>query len=1214
MSRLSTLSVIPKNKKNNKIINGEIEIFILIDDLLNQVKNKLFVMNQEFIPKFTKIEIKMNNKFHSVLPNTCLYENYSTHTLEYEIYVSTLADELNFDLITEMYEKDNIFRENYLIFNQIYQDMSEEDFLFMIKYKLVENDKIFRYTNLKQDIVDYIDYNVKNFYIELIKKYTDTSYLELCKLMNTGIESDIVLDIFYTSIKLKITGNNVIIGPKGLFIKLREIFNTFELSSNIPFIALGERDAVKTGLKKPLVKVYNNLINLVSEKDIKNWILNERKKTDQLNYKLIDGLLLKLHIDGKRYLTVSISDNGIITASLETIQDSNLENITSLIKDKVDELIDLLNTYKLFYNGRYINNTKNSKVIISSVSSEIITSNLINKEKLSKLLKNENISEIISLKKTESIDTLSCTYRKISYDPNSTKKGITINIENNEYKDNSSIIRVYNANNLLQINIITVTILLLDELANLLKSNGLFQDFSKKRKLKFESDKKNLSKQGIDFDSKKCQKKKLPKLLTDSKLKKPLKSDSYIIKHNGNEFICENPDFPYPGFTNEDVVCCYIKSQIGKPNYIKNVNPESLTIFVKPSNFIIEIGNFKSYAIKIVSDYKPGLSEFNSLPRYYYINAKNILTPIYNARLLKLIENEENSNIFMDKVPLAQIIYPSTSSKCAFTPNLQDRSTLHKPCDEYPNNQFFGYTANAIPCCSDKLKNPYIQRKKKELDETKDYIISKSDKILNYRQKGILPNDLSKLFNEILDKKESQKYLKMGVSQDNNSLLNVLLLAVDNQIRNKQINNHYEFKKLLTDYLNTYPNEFKKLNGGNISTKYNNIGSFINYINSDLYLNWIDLVDLLERVLKYNIIIISISNTTKILCRPNLNKNNNPCIILLKNKNMFELIIQFTQNKEQIKEKAFITKEFPINNKVVKFLLEYYKESCIKENVYPENFNYTKLKTWQEIIEKLSPHSSTFGTIKYQIENDFNKVNMLMTSKGILLPIIETGILPDIKVSLFSSLIKQNKLLSLEIYNTIFKALSKILDVPISILGIMSSDSPGIGGILTSYNYIIPYKQLNNEPSTFKKLDIKYYLDVDTVLKNQENISTEQVDVVFEIKNKIAKDIKDDDNVKDYLRKVITSTKIEKPDKIDKIIKIFNQINISPKNENTETIFGIIANDMINDNRDQLILDNIVLSENFNKNEVKIRDSESVILNLDEIRKFFKKFRKDNYD
>lgn len=1227
---MPSLSVTVVNRKTDKVINDDYPN-ILLDDSIKQIKEKLFVFYPELIPNLIKVEIQNDDGNFIPITNSIslLFEHFDSIPSAPVIFISNLQDTISQKELQNLYMQESQFKTAFQEFKKEYSDLTEEDLLFIIKLNMMN---IGLGDVTISDIQDYIKntQNKRSKLVSLIENQeNDPTLKEFYKLSQDFVPD--INKVFYNDISLVITGFNVTYGTKGVFIKLNEIFNILELNDKIPFIALGKKSG--SNLKQPQIKIHNGLLNTVQDKEIKSWVLNEKKKLNEATYKIIKGLMIKSKFKNtNNYLTINILPNGVIYTNLK-VSDSdsdNLEQILNDIKDNVNSVIDYINLLNsVFLKSKRIAPIDKSNIIVDSVDTSIETNIFINRVKFESLIKKEYISKhILELKKTESLDVLSAYYKKFKKQDNTEDiKGITINIRDNPYREDSSIIKIFGAKNQNQSTIISWIILILTEMSELIKKNGLFEDFSKKRKIREKTNKKKLKEQGIHFDSRECQAIRQPKLNPEKK--QPLKKDGYTITFNKQNYRCDNNNYPYPGFTKSNIVCCFKYNQTGNESYIKNVDPESLNILVEPSNFKITINqgknSFETYVIKIVSEYNKGFDEKNSMPRYYYLSnttnkltSENDIIPIYNKELIKTIENEDN--IWLDRVTLSQIIYPSASNKCSFKPDLNNRTTIHSPCKEHKKNKYFGYTSKSIPCCFDKEREEYVSRKKKESDITKQYIIQSSDKILHYKQLGILPQDISTLISDVLEIKDT--HYRMGIIQNTSSFLNAILLAMNNNIRGTTINNHTEFKNFITDYLSKNEKEFSKLNNGDISIKYSTVNNYINYIqNSDLVINWIEMIDLLERILKRNILILDVSDKTKLLCRPiplNPKKFGRNFITLIKLQNNFEVIVKL--DKDNVSKKTEIIKEYPYTNKLIKFLTEYYTQTCIRKSVYPENYSYIPIYPHQTIISKLKNETSKYtqlGNIKYQIKNEFNKINLLMTKRGVLIPILETGIIdnPDIKVVSFSSLIRQqDKLLPLKDYINAFKAFNKIInDAKVKILGIVDSNIETIGGIVTNFNYILPYKK-DDKKYSYTKFDYKYYLDIDSKLTqdiaiisdfNNYNYLNDSIrNELYELKKSIGEKINNNIQTKEYIEQLIKRSDITKSDKILELLDIFNELNIP---SNNTSLLKYISNEILNDNRENLILNNIITSETFNKNEVIIRDNESLLLNIDDIRKWVKK-------
>ena len=1148
---------------------------------------------------------------------------------------------LNVDIYSIL-KDDNKFVEMYDKLRNEFIDLTQDGLRYLVESVLIEKKVLKELSELsefKQRELEKMHDELYEKYVKLEKDNIFNRFNEMSSKFESAVDN-----IRYNDIELTIKGNNVEYGTEGIFIKLNELFNVIELNDNIPFIALGKK---YLDSKNPQIKIYNNLINTVNDKEIKNWVLNEKQKANEVTYKIIKGLMIKSKLNYfkdnyliRTYLTINLLQNGLLYINLR-INDKKLPNdLNSLIdniKKNVNNVISQLNRINgVFLKSKKIDSIENSKVMLTSIDSIIETSVFIDRYAFRNILEENVISEnLFSYKDTGSRIALSAYYKKIQKNEQDESKGITVNIKDNPYKQDSSIITIYGANDQYQSLIIVWNMLILNKIAN-----ELYSQDNQPRKVMAEGNKAILKSIGINFDSKKCQAKRQPQLNNENK--KPFEG-SYTIIFKDQNFICNNPEYPYPGFTRENIACCFKINQTGNENYIRNIDPDSLNILVEPSNFKITIkkdgASFETFVIKIISEYRAGFDEGNSSPRYYYLsNTKNKLAsqndiiPIYNKALIEEIDKKDN--IWLETVTLSEIIYPS--AKCINKPDLNNRISINAPCSHHKKNKYFGYTANSVPCCFEKEPDEYITKKKKISNITTKYIIKSYDKLLNNNQIGILPYQLDTLFNKILkneDSKaltESTEYYRMGIIQNKNAFLNALLLATDNM--NNTIIDIAALKNNIVNNLNENQSVFNKLNKGDISIKYKNINNYIKYINNnDVFLNWLELVELFERIYKKNIIVLDIKDENiKILCRPMaFNIEKNPYIILLKRENVFEIIIQLIK-KDKTDD---IIKQYTNENVVIKFLKDYYLNSCIRENKYPENYKYIPLHTSTFVIDKLKNLKD--GYIKYQIKNSFNKINMLLTNTGILIPILETGIIENNNIIIFpyTSLIKQqlskgkpDTLRTLKNYVNNIDKINEMFGEPfVKIIGIMDSSNPMIGGILTNYGYTIPYKkEKGEEVFNIQKLDFKYYLDVDEKLNDKliestpydvYNENNDKISVkLYEIKKSIGEllTLDKNKNIKNEIENIIIDTNYDKGSKINKIVNIIVNImnKISPLDGiQNEILYKIIANEILNDNKEKLILNNIITKDSINKGEIIIRDVESVLLNINDIMEWVKKYK-----
>lgn len=1298
------INVIVKNN-NEEIIEGHPIIFI--DDNIKVIKEKLFSFDKSLLPVFTKIKVKKDQDDEFITidnENQLLYKTFQEFNFDnfiidkeipYEIYVSTILDTFeNYSSkkIISLTNTDIKYKELDKL-KIDFPQLSIEDFDYVLFLFLQNNPKYnIMKDNYETEINDYTIKIINPLYNKLYEKYNVDANSDLAifnKLTQSNVSDIHMLRI--NNIKFIISGGNV---TNKSFIDLKQVFNILELNENIPLIGLNGKGISSS--RDPIFKIIDtDKINGISLNEIKTWILNEQKKKNRLIYKLVNGLLIKSKINQNTFLTINITETGVVSATLNIDNDNpiseySFNKIKNMVMDNVDNIINNLNVLNIYTGGKRLQSTKDSLIKISKITLNIYT-DTINKELLRKILNIKSISNTLGIDiKNNITDNLSFYYNKSPGEGSSERKGITVNIDDNPYKENESIIKILNTENIFQFNIILVTILLLTKMSTLKKKNGVivYTEVQTKRKIKTTPNIKILAKKGIKIDSKKCQGKRQAVPNNDNE---DPHDNSYLIHYKDLEFICKNIDYPYPGFTNDNMPCCFKKNQIGDTAFIKNMNPKSLDIFVKPSNFIIKITNannktFETYVLKVTSNYKPELSAKNTFPRYYYINpiltnnnstqyensAINELIPIYNEDLINLIEEQERSqDIFLKEVPLSTIIY--SDKKCKYKPNMLNRSSknINKPC-KGTDRPFFMYNQDGIPCCSNK--KPTLITKTSNSTKTnslQNYIIQQSNNELQYGQIGVLPQDLNELLNTLpnleatarqgtseifADNNSNGIFYRMGINQTNpiDSFLNVVLLAMNNKVKDKTIDNQIKFKKYINKYLISNSEEFNKLNEGNLSIKFS-LETYIKNIESTQTLQWSDLIDLLERILHVNILIIDILNENgiKIVCRKTNFKNQfDRSIILLKKKQAFELLIQL-KSKTSIKT-AKITKEFESSHFFVTFLNEYYTKTCLIKNTYPDSFDYIPLKGSKYTILKLdNQEDPKIGYIKYQIINSFNKVNYLMTNKKILIPVTESGIIDEFKLETINwdTLIQNHsKLITFKKYKKILNTLSNILSdrSKIEILGIVDTNDPLIGGIFTNYGIIIPFLKEDSEEkySKYKKLDYIYYLDIDKQIKTGETkqgtLNADSVswqgnlinkyndynillkNTVFKIKQKLGSFISENLKIKNYILNLITDTTKHKNEKINTILSIFHEIIKKQCNEQAiktilgthhiDTILSIIINEILNDNEENLLLNNIIISDVFNKDEIHIKEGESALLNINDIKTWLKKSKKDDED
>jgi hypothetical protein len=1265
------------NKDENGLVFG-----VLVDDTVNIIKQKMFVnLGIMYYPNLIKIEIKIKDEYK------LLNGDYKE---EYNVYVTNLFNiineieynNLNFDpyyLYTSVLKQDDILENYYNILLKEFTELTIDDLANIIKMKIKDfadqnsNSMLFSDVELdyfNQDILNYITklnseyktisdlYKNEKFMVDFYKKaYKITDYSEF---YDTNIDKSPLFT--YISIVYNIKGNNIeydLNDNSNKIVKLDKIFNTLELSDKIQFIVYSGND---TGGKKiPKIKIYNKIISDVSDTIIKSWVLNEKKKMNQMTYKKIRGLMIKYKLDSLKtkrvenlFMTVIINENGYIIVKLNFTSDDNktlIDDITNAIKSGIDDIIDTINKLDGVYtNSERLMFTKDSDVDINNISVILGTNTLLNKNKLRGMLTKFGISDIFELKESKDETKLSMYYKKNvkndSYELDSDKKGITVTIQNNDFKLNSSVISIYSATSINQINTIVNEICILSSLikeGEVKKTSSILEEEEEQIDIKEKSNIKKL-RESIKTSSIKCQKKKQPREVEENEIEDANfmdKNKKSIISYEGRNFICPTVDYPYPGFTVDNILCCFKK----EGRRVKQVleQPYILETIVQPSNFIINVKSpngeaFDTYVIKVISDINEevGFRDIKGDSPYFYMSNNNNfpLVHIHNEDLIKTIEDtEENapdgSSIWLNSVPLSQLLTKPNKSTCVKQPkfDVKDNLDVNAKCKHHIDNNIFGYNINSYPCCFDNKRNLYNPIKIKEKNPTKMHILT-TDKPAAKQHLGYLQHGLKELF-ELINTNKSSKFYRWGVNQNNLSFFNCVLEGIEYKIGDISIENTTELRRILINYLERTPDTFNKLNGGNIVSKYISLKNYIDAIRDNTnVIYWMDIIDLIHRVLSCNILIIDIPhidsdkynyNNTKIVCNFSVKYDTKkPFMIFIKKKKKFEIVVEIEQNP------LLINFVFDYNkSNVIKFFVNYYKSSCIKQEVFPETFNYQASFDIHNIIEILK---GTKHEILCQLVNSFNKVNFIVTKTGLIIPVKETGIINMPFVS-YDKFIERDKAIDIHRYRNELESINKILpeNKKIEILGITTKSNLPTDkyytGILTNFGQIIPVKNtkvINASELQNLETDFPYYSDVDKYLSNKINIPNVEVEwnnmmndkkeYIFKIKKIIGKNISETD--KQQVLEIIKQKRLSKNNKINKIKTIFNTYLKDEQNEDFDLDFILkhISNEIINDNVQNLLLNNLVTSEIYNPMDIIKRDNESILLNINDIRKWIDKF------
>lgn len=1104
-----------------------------------------------------------------------------------------------------------------------FADLQLNDLEFAVKVFVLQSSPLV-FGHLQDDINMFIT-NVQDQYMrvpvtdamdEFYDVATDTdrisSYIDY--------DSDGIPVLSFSNVSVIFRGKSYLSGVQGKFVKLNQIFNTFQTSKDIPFVAI-ERNDPNGDTNGPLVKVYNHLLDEVSEKEFKSWILNEKQKRNLTTYKKVRGLMLKYQYSKTKYITINLFENGTMSAKLE-LDDSDTKSyadLIQLIKNGIDKVCDTVNEIPgAFYRSRQLEKSKDSSILVDSLSCSATTKQLLDRRDFADILSKAFVSEnLFEQKDTLSEETLSMFYKKSGVDgTNNSVRGISVTIKDNPYEKDSSVVNILGMHHFRQAQVILQQLFVLSE---------MYASKSKRNlQVKERSHIKALRKKGVEILSTKCQKPRQPALQGDAQ---PMK-DSYTVTFNNISYVCPSKNYPYPGFTNENIVCCFKKDQRRRPAYVRNIKSDDTDILVQPSNFKVRVHDnatrkkFETFVIKVVSEYMEGFDETNSMSRFYFLS-NGILVPITNQALIDNIEEQELQNIWLDRVPLAKILSAPPKNKCHHLPDMKntDKSDINNPCAKHPKNKFFGYNSNSYPCCFDKERDPYANRRRKPSDITKQHILI-SDKILDTQRLGHLPGPLNKVVNETLNK-GSGTFYRMGVVQNKSSFLNALIVSSNGRDdpTTKEFLSAYELKKEIVRYLHANETSFEKLNGGNIALKYITLSNYISTITSTVSeIHWQDICDVLERILGINVLVLDIPYTVsdatitpdhsniRIVCNAQREHDTTkPYVVLLKRRNKFEVVVYNTDDT--------LAYTFPSENDVVQFFIQYHSTSCVKEDSYPETFPFVQLYEGPEVQRYLAgtPHE-----IKGEVVNN-NKVYTLVTKKGLLIPIKERGMTELKKYN-----ISQLPQLALDV-DTTADYIVQVNDVlqqqgartGIGVSGSLVNDDGLVNALATNFGVSLPTRPSpQNGKHTFPILPYKYYPEAEGI--SQSNTDTPNraqmyhtkrmvtKNDIFDTKKRLGNVISKSTELTTQVGNLVSSKTIPRSQKMQQLIQVFKGI-LGP-NQN-QLLLDHIAHDTINDNIENLLLHNTIRREDIQPNEVTRKEFESVLVNLNDLQTWIRRYK-----
>ena len=256
----------------------------------------------------------------------------------------------------------------------------------------------------------------------IIKEDYD-NYEELYEISNNNF------DVVFNFLEFTYKPSFYISGVYGNYIDLNKLFNIIELNENIVMCVIEKEKRI------PIVKIYNKF----EDKNlIKNWMLNINKKIGKYTFKKFKGINLK-YIFNNIICSISILRNGIINVKIESeIKYDDIE----MIIENINKILIKINEYPIFKKSKKLEVIKKDKIKIELFSIFTCTKRLINLDSFKNILRKYDINKFFLLKDVISETVISIYYTLLGINDGE-RKGITINISNNNKKTNSSRIEIH---------------------------------------------------------------------------------------------------------------------------------------------------------------------------------------------------------------------------------------------------------------------------------------------------------------------------------------------------------------------------------------------------------------------------------------------------------------------------------------------------------------------------------------------------------------------------------------------------------------------------------------------------------------------------------------------------------------------------------------------------------------------------------------------------
>lgn len=1009
----------------------------------------------------------------------------------------------------------------------------------------------------------------------------------------------------------------VVQNDTGGVMDLALVFRTFALSTDVPFVAISGTFFAR---KQPLLRIHNELLSVVSEDALKSWFITERKRAGQWSYKKIKGLLFKVSLRGGAFASVSVDANGTLTIKLleDDIQPTafrSLQDIWDVVKDPLEALVAQLNGTAQAFRGT-------GRLSIAwhrtrAVSARFTSTQRLNKQSMADVLSKHRIlsDNVFEQKDTLGQDTFSLYYKRTGYpdllaDDQPERRGITVSIKDNPDRLNSSVVTVYGAFSSMQVNVILEDVRAVCALAKQLDAPSTGDDDSdfevseEEHKIRTKSNIKALKEQGVKVLSTNCQKQRQPVVVDAEAAVVPF-PDSYPLIHDGKKYVCTNPQYPFPGFTNENIVCCFKKDQRRKEPFIRNMQSESLEILVQPSNHVITVAfadgtTITGHAIRRSVEGRHVYNVIDQGGSMREVNDPALVQELY----------EQDEEAWLDTVPLSKVLSPPPKNKCNFPPDLTRRTdaNVNSPCDGYPHKKYFGYNLNSFPCCFDKPRGKTMRRRR-EADITKQHII-KTDKTLEVNRLGTLPPSVQALVDSVAE--DAAKYYRMGVLPGARSFLNAVAATMDPPLPAQQLLEH------MRDRLGRDPALFQTLNEGDLALVFNSQEEYLRFLDgveTDASPKPVAfLIDLASNVANTRFMVFDVTEQgkTRLACHRNAAPASAGLryAVLLRKNDHFEVVVKLEHETDN--GAGTLHRSFSDANELVRAISSFRNATCTVENVYPEGFPFVPAPEGRLVISELMP---TPDAIVFQIANAFNKVGLLVTRSGAVLPVREMGVqsgIPSVDTVMPTAARE---------YDAIRTLAAKYASLAgLEVTGQVVHEGRVVA-LATNVGIVLPTKP-SDLLAGVRLADpaLRHHArDVDTALKlarppsdaraEYSGSTTRSNKQLVSIKSAIGEALSGAPDIKARVRSAVLNNGFSREQRFSSVLAEVSAA-LPDSSKLDPGLLKAAVNDIVNDTTEFSILNNMVFQADFDENSIVKRDTESIVLDVDDLRKWVRRNKK----